>query len=244
MNDDISAYLRDVSRFPLLSADEEAELGRSAVRGRQARERLAGAGAGLDPDEEAQLRSWAAEGDAARRRLVEGNWRLAVSIAKQYRGRGLDMSDLVAEANLGLVRAAREFDPDRGRFVMLATPWIRGLILRAIRARRATPPASPLPVVDPPDPRPGPAGAAIGAERDARDARWIAAALRRMVPPQREVARRLYGLGGEGRRTLDEIAADLGMPKSRAMQHSRDAMGPLGLEPGASPVKGLRREAG
>ena len=72
--------------MPLLSAEEEAALARAAQAG----------------DED------------ARRRLSEANLRLVVSVAKRYAGRGLPFLDLIQEGNLGLMKAAEKFEPDRG----------------------------------------------------------------------------------------------------------------------------------
>lgn len=74
-----------------------------------------------------------ARADAAARHLVESNLRLVISIARRYVQRGLPLSDLVQEGNLGLMRAVERFDPDRGcRFSTHATWWIRQSISRAL----------------------------------------------------------------------------------------------------------------
>jgi RNA polymerase primary sigma factor len=90
-------------------------------------------GALLTPEEELDLCRQAKSGDTqARTRLIERNPRLVVSVAKRYRGMGLPFEDLIQEGNLGLIKAAERFDPDRGnRFSTYATWWIRQAIGRA-----------------------------------------------------------------------------------------------------------------
>jgi RNA polymerase nonessential primary-like sigma factor len=104
-HDALRAYLRDIRRAPLLTAEEERE---TAMRARQ--------------------------GDfAARQRMIERNLRLVVSIAKNYLGRGMPLGDLIEEGNLGLMHATAKFEPDRGfRFSTYASWWIRQSIDRAI----------------------------------------------------------------------------------------------------------------
>lgn len=89
----------------------------------------------LSPEQEHELATRAAEGDErARELLVQANLRLVISIAKHYTGRGLSMIDLIQEGNLGLMRAAAQFDPTRGsRFSTYATWWIRQAISRALQ---------------------------------------------------------------------------------------------------------------
>lgn len=105
LDDPVKTYLKEIGRVPLLSAEEEAALARAAQAG----------------DED------------ARRRLSEANLRLVVSVAKRYAGRGLPFLDLIQEGNLGLMKAAEKFEPDRGfKFSTYATWWIRQSITRAI----------------------------------------------------------------------------------------------------------------
>ncbi len=103
--DTLQSYLRDIRRAPLLSAEEEYD---TAVRARA--------------------------GDfEARQRMIERNLRLVVSIAKKYVGRGLPISDLIEEGNLGLMHATAKFEPDRGyRFSTYASWWIRQGVERAL----------------------------------------------------------------------------------------------------------------
>lgn len=104
-NNAIDAYLRLLRKQKLLSKDEELKLARAAKNG----------------DSNAVLE------------LVRRNLRLVVSIAKQYKNYGLALEDLIQEGNLGLMRAAQKFDPDKGcRFSTYATFWIRQNVVRAI----------------------------------------------------------------------------------------------------------------
>jgi len=95
-------YLHEISRTPLLTADEEVTLAKQIEAGRDARQRLEQEVG--DASEQAQLEEVVRIGDAARRRMVEANLRLVVSIAKRYMGRGLSFLDLVQEGNIGLQR--------------------------------------------------------------------------------------------------------------------------------------------
>ena len=91
-------------------------------------------------DEENALAALVALGDGdARNRLVEANLGLVRKIAQEFRGRGLLIEDLVGEGNLGLIKAAQEFDPQFGaRFSTYAAYWIKEAIRRAIRDTTAT----------------------------------------------------------------------------------------------------------
>ncbi len=88
----------------------------------------------LDPEEEERVARRARNGDdRAFRKLIRSNLRFVVSVAKRYQNRGLSFEDLVQEGNVGLVTAARKFDPDRGvKFISYAVWWIRQAILSAL----------------------------------------------------------------------------------------------------------------
>lgn len=87
----------------------------------------------LTPARRKKLRAIKEEGAAARRRLIQANGRLVVSIAGQYTGRGLSLSELAQEGTLGLIRAVDKFDPAKGaRLSTYATYWIRQNISRAL----------------------------------------------------------------------------------------------------------------
>jgi RNA polymerase primary sigma factor len=101
----LEAYLREINETPLLNAEQEKEL---AYR--------------------------IEEGDsAARDQMVRANLRLVVNIARSYTGRGLDLQDLIAEGNLGLLRAVEAFDPSMDtRFSTYASYWIKQSIKRTL----------------------------------------------------------------------------------------------------------------
>jgi RNA polymerase primary sigma factor len=102
---ELETYLNDISRIPLLSAEEEKKL---AIRVRKG-----------DPQ--------------AREQMIVANLRLVVSIAKQYLNRGLSFLDLIEEGNIGLLKAVERFDPKaETRFSTYATWWIKQSIRRAI----------------------------------------------------------------------------------------------------------------
>lgn len=104
-NRTVNQYLADINRYPMVSTEEETELAHRASQG----------------------------DGRAMQRLVEANLRFVVSVAKQYQGRGLDLEDLINEGNVGLMKAARKFDPTRGfRFISYAVWWIRQSILQGL----------------------------------------------------------------------------------------------------------------
>ncbi len=104
-------YLKEMGFSPLLSSEEEIELGRLAKQG--------------DAD--------------ARKQMIEANLRLVVKIARHQMNRGLPLLDLIEEGNLGLMRAVTKFDPDLGfRFSTYATWWIRQTIDRAVMNQART----------------------------------------------------------------------------------------------------------
>src|SRR5262245_61113768 len=102
----LSAYLREIGKLPRLSADEERALGHRIHDER---------------DEEAITR------------LVEANLRFVVSYAKRYRGLGVSFLDLIHEGNLGLIEAARRFDPSRNvKFITYAVWWVRESLMHVL----------------------------------------------------------------------------------------------------------------
>jgi len=130
-DDTIGLYLKEVSRIPLLTAEEEVELAQRIERGRMAREELARGNVSIRRRHE--LRRLIEDGWAAREHLITANSRLVISVAKKYMGRGVPFLDLIQEGNIGLIRATKKFDYRRGhKFSTYATWWIRQAVTRAI----------------------------------------------------------------------------------------------------------------
>ncbi len=101
----LDQYLKEVSTHGLLTPEQEVELGHRALAG----------------DEDAV------------QALARANLRFVISVAKKYQNRGVPLSDLIQEGNVGLVTAARKFDPDQGvKFISYAVWWIRQAILSAL----------------------------------------------------------------------------------------------------------------
>ncbi len=103
--DILDLYLHEVSKAPLLTPQEEIAVARRVRQGDQ----------------------------AAMDELITKNLRFVISVAKKYQNRGMPLTDLIGEGNLGLLTAARKFDPDHGvKFISYAVWWIRQAILAAI----------------------------------------------------------------------------------------------------------------
>ncbi|MGP1521778.1 sigma-70 family RNA polymerase sigma factor [Treponema sp.] len=105
-NDNVLAlYLKDINKIPLLTREEENELALKAAAGDR----------------------------NAKHKIVNANLRFVVNVAKKYQNRGLDLTDLISEGNIGLLTAIERFDASKGyHFISYAVWWIRQAILKAI----------------------------------------------------------------------------------------------------------------
>ncbi len=132
-DDVVGLYLKEAGRVPLLSAEQEVILARRIEAGELARERLTQHGPNLSPAEQRELAAIISDGQEAQEHLIRANARLVVSIAKKYVGRGVPFLDLIQEGNIGLIRAVRKFEYQRGhKFSTYATWWIRQAVSRAV----------------------------------------------------------------------------------------------------------------
>jgi RNA polymerase primary sigma factor len=133
----VRAYLKEIGKTPLLSAEEEVVLSQRIEAGLFAAQKLQQGrlSAPLRRDLEWLVR----DGERAKQHLLEANLRLVVSIAKRYLGRGMLFLDLIQEGNLGLIRAVEKFDYTKGfKFSTYATWWIRQAITRAMADQART----------------------------------------------------------------------------------------------------------
>jgi len=109
--DPVTLYMREISRYDLLTAEQEVELARAIAKG----------------------------SEEARQKMINANLRLVVKIARRYVNRGIPLSDLIEEGNIGLMRAVEKFDEVHGcRFSTYATWWIRQAVERGIMNQART----------------------------------------------------------------------------------------------------------
>ena len=136
--DTVGLYLKDMARVPLLNQEEELEIAKKIVAGREATKAIQQQDRIL-PDLRNELEKVEAAGEVAREHLIKANTRLVVSIAKRYTGHSIALLDLIQEGNLGLMKAVLKYDYKRGfRFSTYATWWIRQAITRSIADQSRT----------------------------------------------------------------------------------------------------------
>lgn len=101
----LDRYIREVNSLPMISPEEETDLAYRILSG----------------------------DDIAFQKLVEANLRFVISVAKQYQGNSMELSDLINEGNIGLMKAVSKYDPSRGfKFISYAVWWIRQCIMQAL----------------------------------------------------------------------------------------------------------------
>ncbi len=132
-SDTVEIYLKEMSRVPLLTVNEEVDLAKRIEQGHSAQAELTRLNGRTRTVWRRQLEETVHDGSLAREHLIKANTRLVVSIAKRYTNRGVPFLDLIQEGNLGLMKAVEKFEYRRGfRFSTYATWWIRQTITRAI----------------------------------------------------------------------------------------------------------------
>jgi RNA polymerase primary sigma factor len=139
-NDDtVGMYLKEMSRVPLLKADEEFEIAIRIEDGRKAKADLLRSPGHKRLLERQRLEAIVQDGILARDHIIKANTRLVISIAKRYIGCGVHFLDLIQEGNLGLMKAVEKYNVHKGfRFSTYATWWIRQTITRAIADQART----------------------------------------------------------------------------------------------------------
>lgn len=212
-NSTMSKYLSEIGRQPTLSQEEEQRLSKRIAEGD---------GQAID-------------------RLATANLRLVVAQAAKYVGRGLDFDDLVSEGNLGLLKAAAKYDAAHGRFSSYATPLIRHQIEQALAPNA---PAEPLPSANGETTgtsrprRPMSVDAPLGGRdnvnllsllenpdapaadkllTDGMERELLQRALATLNERERSVTEAYFGIGGN-RKTMAEIAEDMGLKRERVRQ--------------------------
>jgi RNA polymerase primary sigma factor len=197
----VRAYLEDIGRTPLLTAEEEVDLARRIEAGVYAAELLRRHEAREEPvsaERAAELRLVADDGAVAKEHMVRANLRLVVAIAKRYAGLELPFLDIVQEGNFGLIRAVEKFDYAKGfKFSTYATWWIRQAIQRGF-AEQSRVVRLPVHVVED---------------------------LSKMTRIERELS---LSLGREP--TPDEVAEKFGAPAAKVIELRRVSRQPISLD--------------
>ena len=115
--EEISHYLKDIRRIKVMTAERERELAKK-----------------MKSDD-----TPIAERKRIERELIEGNLRFVITVAKQYQNQGLDLSDLIAEGNLGLMKAIKNFDWNKDlRFISYGVWWVKQSIIQSLNDNSRT----------------------------------------------------------------------------------------------------------
>ena len=132
-SDSVRLYLSEIGQVPLLTADEEKDLGKKIKAGLVAQAKLNSLDGDLSFAERRKLQRTAKDGEKAKDHMVRANLRLVVSVARRYDRKELQLTDLIQEGNIGLMHAADKYDYEKGfKFSTYATWWIRQSMTRAL----------------------------------------------------------------------------------------------------------------
>jgi RNA polymerase primary sigma factor len=115
--EEISVYLKDIRKLTVMTVEREKELAKRMLSGELSR---------LEKEE-------------IKKEILEGNLRFVITVSKQYQNQGLDLPDLIAEGNYGLLKAIENFDWSKNlRFISYAVWWIRQSILQSLNENART----------------------------------------------------------------------------------------------------------
>lgn len=199
--DSVRAYLKQIRKVALLTAEQEVELAKRIEVGLYAAERLRRAEHStekLSPPLRRDLAWIARDGQRAKHRLVEANLRLVVAVAKRYTGRGMSFLDLIQEGSMGLIHAVEKFDYTQVyKFSTYAIWWIRQAITRALAEQGRT----------------------------IRIPRYLAEVINKLCPLQRELRQ---NLGREP--SSAELAKEMNIPPQTVRQLRQHTRQPLSLD--------------
>jgi RNA polymerase primary sigma factor len=214
----MSLYLRELRKIPLLTPEEERDCARAAAAGDA----------------------------AARERLIRANLRFVVAVARQHARGGASLEDLVNEGNIGLMKAAARFDPERGvRFISYAVWWVRQSMRRSLpgRPEEATVSLdSPTPGREDESPlwasmedssMPRPEETLLGNDLK----KGIDTALHVLPRREREILRSRYGLSGDRPMALGELGERCRLSRERIRQIEKRAMSRLRAKGGAETLR-------
>ncbi len=130
--DNVQDWLRAIGSFPLLTPEQEKEMGRNMVAGRAAQQQL-DSGEDLEFSRKRSLQRQVQLGERSHQQLINSNLRLVVAVAKKYNTTNMGLMDRIQEGNIGLMTAVGKYDPEAPtRFSTMAVPWIRQAIGRSL----------------------------------------------------------------------------------------------------------------
>ena len=199
----VSTYFNEVASYKSLSKDEELEL----------------------------WRKYKYDGDMlARDKLISSNLKFVASVAKQYQGRGLSYADLIAEGNIGLMKALDKFDGERGyKIISYSVWWIKQTILEALEKRNTSdsedlPNDYEKPLVTDDDDYKTEMGDdnflndGLETNKEMEQSEAINLLMEYLNQRERNIITKYYGLDGNKPKTLEEIGMEYGLTKERIRQ--------------------------